>query len=190
MVQDRLPTTVLAVKLLVIGYQSLVGLALAACLSPLCGNTLLQVMKDWKELTVIASVVAAYTIGAIMNGIAARLLSPLENKLYSKRSEKPSEMRAAILIKEPQAFDRIMKNFDTPRVLRSTVFNILIIGLFLFIHILSLNVTRSQLLLVAFGTPVAALFTLWAWYETAENYFIHLYQTFDALKKVGNDHDR
>jgi len=173
-------TTALAVELLVIGYQSLAGLALAARLSPLCGNTLLQVMKDWKELTVIASVVAAYTLGAIMNGIAAKLLSPLENKLYSKRSEKPSEMRAAILIQEPQAFDHIIKNFDTPRVLRSTVFNIL---LFLFIHILSLNATRSHLLLVAFGTPVAALFTLWAWYETAENYFIHLYQAYDALKK-------
>lgn len=183
-------TTALAVELLVIGYQSLVALALAACLSPLCGNTLLQMMKDWKELIVIASVVAAYTLGAIMNGIAARLLSPLENKLYSKRSEKPSEMRATILIQEPQAFDHIIKHFDTPRVLRSTVFNILLIGLFLFIHILSLNATRSQLFLVAFGILVAALFTLWAWYETAENYFTHLYRTYDALKKVGNENDR
>jgi hypothetical protein len=182
--------TALAVELLIIGYQSLVWLALAACLSALCDNTLLQMMKDWKELTVIASIVAAYTLGAIMNGISAKLLSPLEDKLYSKRSQKPSEMRAAILVQEPQAYSQIIKNFDAPRVLRATVFNILLIGIFLFIQVLTLNATRSQLLLVAFGTLIAALFTLWAWYETAENYFIHLYQTYDALKKVRKEHDR
>jgi len=179
-------TTALAVELLVIGYQSLVGLALAAYLSPL-SNTLVQTMKDWKELIVIISVAAAYTLGAIVNGISAKLLSPIENKLYSRRSEKQSKMRVVILIQKPDAYDRIMKNFDTPRVLRSTVFNILLIGLFLFI--LSLNATRSQLFFVAFGTLVAALLIFWAWYEAAENYFIHLYQTYDAMKKVGNEND-
>lgn len=177
-------TTALAVELLVIGYQALVWLALAACLSTSCDNTLMQTMRDWKEIIFVASVVAAYTSGAIMNGIASRLLSPWEDWLYQKtRSEKPSEMRAAILIQKPEAFDRVMKNFEFPRVLRSTVFNILLTGIFLFINLLFLKGTTTQLFWVVVWTVVAALLVLWAWYETAENYFIHLCKTYDAMTK-------
>ncbi len=176
-------TTALAVELLVIGYQTLVWLALAACLSSLCDDTLLKGMKDWKELVIVASVVAAYSSGAIMNGVVSRIMSSIESKVIYKRPQKPSEMRAAILVQKPEAFDHIIKNFDVPRVLRSTIFNILLIGLFLLIHLFSSNATYSQLLLVAvifaIGTAVAA----WAWFETAENYYIHLSRTYDALEK-------
>jgi hypothetical protein len=176
-------TTALAVELLVIGYQALIWLGLAACLSPLCNDTLLQTMKDWKELTVVASVVAAYTSGAIMNGVASRIMSTIEGRtIYKRRPEKPSEMRAAILIENPEAFKHVMKNFDVPRVLRSTIFNIFLIGLFSFAHSFSINAAGSQLFLIAIlsvlGTAVAA----WAWYETADNYFVHLSRTYDALK--------
>ena len=172
-------TTALAVELLVIGYQTLVWLALAICLSPLCDNALLQTMKDWKELTVFASVVTAYTSGAIMNGVSTRIISWFENKVYSKRSQKPSEMRAAILLHNPEALAQIMKYFEVPRVLRSTIFNILLIGIFSVLHVFSLWIA----LLFALGTAAAA----WAWYETTENYYIHLSKTYDALKTLGKE---
>src|SRR5439155_11172339 len=155
-------TTALTVELLVIGYQALVWLVLAACLSPLCDKTLLQtMMKDWKELTVVASVVAAYTSGAIMNGVASKIMSPIENKVYK---QKPSEMRAAILLHKPEAFVQIMKNFDVPRVLRSTIFNILLIGIFSFIHLFLSNAIYSQLLLVAVLFVLGIAAAAWAWY--------------------------
>ena len=176
-------TTALAVELLVIGYQTLVWLALAACLSPLCDDTLLNAMKDWKELVIVVSVVAAYSSGAIMNGIASRIIDPIERRAIHKRQQRPSEMRAAILVQKPEAFDHIIKNLNVPRVLRSTIFNILLVGVFLFIHFFSSNATFSELLVVAVislgGTALAA----WAWYETAENYYIHLTQTYDALRE-------
>lgn len=176
-------TTALAVELLVIGYQTLVWLALAACLFPQCDGALLGALKDWKELVVVTSVVAAYTSGAIMNGVASRIMFPIESKVIYKRPQKPSEMRAAILVQKPEVFSHIIKNFDVSRVLRSTIFNILLIGLFTFLHLCSANATCSQLLLVALlfalGTAGAAL----AWYETAENFYIHLSQTYDALTK-------
>jgi len=175
-------TTVLAVELLVIGYQALVWLALAACLFPLCDDTLLKAMKDWRELVIVASVVAAYSSGAIMNGVAARIMTRIEAKIYT-RPQKPSEMRAAILVQKPEAFDHIIKNLNVPRILRSTIFNILLIGLFLFFHVLSSNATTSQLWLVAVIFVLGAGVAAWAWYETAENYYIHLSQTYDALER-------
>ena len=96
-------------------------------------------------------------------------------------------MRAAILVQKPEAFDHIIKNFDVPRVLRSTIFNILLIGLFLSFHIFSSNATNSQLWLVAVIFVLGAGMAAWAWYETAENYYIHLSQTYDALKKPGTE---
>jgi len=180
-------TTALAVELLVIGYQTLVWLALAACLSPLCDDTLLKAMKDWKEVVIVASVVAAYSSGAIMNGVVSRIMSSIETKVIYKRPQKPSEMRAAILVQKPEAFDHIIKNFDVPRVLRSTIFNFLLIGLFSFVHYFSSNATYSQLLLVAVLFTVGTAFAAWAWFETAENYYIHLSKTYDALKKLGTD---
>ncbi len=178
-------TTALAVELLVIGYQTLVWLALAVCFSSLCDNTLMQAIKAEKELAAVASVVVAYTLGAMMNVIATRLMAPLENKLYSKLPKKPSEMRAAILIQKPEALNHVMKYFEVPRVLRSTFFNILFIGILSFVHVISSNATRSQLLLVALFTLGTASFILWAWYEAVDNYRIHLSATYDALKNLG-----
>ncbi len=176
-------TTALAVELLVIGYQTLVWLALAACLSPLCDDTLLKAMKDWKELVIFASVIAAYSSGAIMNGVASRIMSSIESKVIYK-GQRPSKMRAAILVQKPEAFDHIIKNFDVPRVLRSTIFNILLIGLFLLIHLYSSNATYSQLLLVAVIFVIGTAVAVWAWYELAEDYYTHLSQTYDALEKL------
>jgi hypothetical protein len=179
------PSTGLGFELLIIGYQSLVWMALAVCLLPGNGDILVRVIKDWKEVAAIASVFAAYTLGAITNGIAAPLFSWLEQSVYAQRPEKkPSEMRAAILIQDPKAFEHIMKNFDVPRILRSTVINILLIGMLLIIHNLVSNTAGLSLFWIVLATLAAALVTLWAWYETAENYFIHLYRTFDEVEKI------
>ncbi len=178
-------TTALAVELLVIGYQTLVWLALGACLLVRCDRSLLEAIKDWKELLAVASVVPAYTSGAIMNGITSRIMNQIEGRLIYRGSLQPSEMRAAILVRKPEAFDHIIRNFDVPRLLRSTVINISLIGLFSVIHLLASGAKCSQVLLVA------TLFLLgiggagWGWYETAENYYVHLSRTYDALDKPG-----
>lgn len=181
-------TTALAVELLVIGYQALIWLVLVASLFPVSSLDPLQMFKEWKELIIIGSVVAAYTTGAIINGVTTSIMERLKiDKVIYKRKEPPSEMRAAILVRKPEAFMHIMKNFDVPRVLRSTIINVLLIGVFTFIHLYrSTTSTCSQLVLliclVALGTAISA----WAWYETAENFYIHLTKTYDEVTK--NDH--
>ncbi len=185
-------TTALAVELLVIGYQALVWLTLAACLLPLCDDTLLRAMKEWKELLAVASVVPAYTLGAIMNGIASKVTDRLEGRLIewrSKacfikgRSQQPSEARAAILIQKPEAIEHVMGNYVVPRLLRSTIINVFLIGVFSFIHLSSSDATSPQLLLAGVLIVLGIAATVWAWYESAENYYIHLWRTYDALKK-------
>ena len=130
-------TTVLAVELLVIGYQSLIWLTLIFFLFPISDQVQLQTLKDWKELIIIGSVVVAYTAGAIINAVTTSIMEKLniDKKLFYKRKKPPSEMRAAILVRKPEAFIHIMKNFDTPRVLRSTILNFILIGFFSFIHL-------------------------------------------------------
>ncbi len=176
-------TTALSVELLIIGYQALTWLVLAICLFPQCDKTLLIALKDWKELLIIASIVAAYTSGAIINGAVSRVMQPLERKVIFKRSIKPSEMRASILVQKPDAFVHIIQNFDVPKVLRSTIFNIFLIGVFTFINLWAKSASCSHLLIVALLFVFGIICSAWAWYETAENFYIHLCKTYDALTK-------
>jgi len=109
-------TTALAVELVVIGYQALIWLVLAATLVfPSCGEPLLKVFKEWKELLIIGSLAAAYTLGAIVNGVASRLMLWIERRLIFTKPQKPSEMRATILVHEPEALKYVMSYFEAPR---------------------------------------------------------------------------
>ena len=78
-------TTALAVELIIIGYQTLIWLVLAVILLTHCGELPKIILTDWKELLIIGSLVAAYTSGAIVNGVASRLISKIEGKLVFKR---------------------------------------------------------------------------------------------------------
>jgi hypothetical protein len=183
-------TTALAVELLVIAYQALIWLVLVALLLPIGDHAWLQTLKEWNELTVIGSVVAAYTTGAIINGIASRIMemTKIESKVY-KLKKMPSEMRAAILVRKPEAFMHIMKNFDVPRVLRSTILNFLLIGIFAFIHLCCFkSLTWLQLLLLVLVFVACVVGAVWAWFETAENYYIHLTAAYDEVTK--KDHTK
>jgi hypothetical protein len=177
-------TTTLAVELLIIGYQTMVWLGLAVCLFQSCNEATFATIKDWKELLLLVSVPTAYTAGAVMNGVTSRLVSKFDDKLIFKGPIKPSAMRAAILVKNPQAFEHVIKNFNEPRVLRSTIFNIFLIGVFGTIYLSKLlTFTNLQLGLIALLFLVATFLSAWAWYESAENFYIHLSQTYDALDK-------
>jgi large-conductance mechanosensitive channel len=138
-------------------------------------------VRDWKELVFIASVVVAYTLGSIINSVVSRIINPIEDRVIYK-NEKPSIMRAAILAQNPQAFDPVLKNFEYSRLLRSTIFNFLLIGIFSFIHLCLKDASSSKLLLVVLFTLIATGIAYWAWYETAENYYCHLEATYKALK--------
>ena len=93
-------TTSLAVELLLIGYQTIAWLLLLAALTPFYNHAILEALKDWKELIFIASLALAYTLGAITNGIVSKIFNWIEAPLIYKH-EKPSEMRAAILVHNP-----------------------------------------------------------------------------------------
>ncbi len=73
------------------------------------------------------------------------------------------------------------------RVLRSTVFNVFLIGTFSFIHAVRLSATCSTLWIIAISTVLGAGLAAWAWYEVDENYFIHLTRTYDALNPLGTE---
>jgi hypothetical protein len=176
-------TTALAVELIVIGYQALIWIVLAVSLLPHCGDLPSVFLKDWKELLLVGSLVAAYTSGAIVNGVASKLMSKIEENLVFKRTEPPSEMRAAILLHQPEALKQVITYFDAPRVLRSTIFNILLIGVFTTIHVYRALSLCEILTIVACFIVVAAT-AAWAWYETDENYYVHLCQTYDALIRM------
>ena len=173
-------TTALAVELIIIGYQTLIWIVLAVILLPHCNELPTIIRTDWKELVLVGSLVAAYTSGAIVNGVVSRLISKIEGKLVFKRAEPPSQMRAAILVHQPEALKQVITYFDVPRVLRSTVFNILLIGVFTTVHIYSaLSVCEILTIVACFIVSAAA--AAWAWYETDENYYVHLCQTYDAV---------
>jgi len=181
-------TTALTVEFLVIGYQALIWLVLIVFLFfPVNSHALLQKLIAWKELNIIVSVVTAYTLGAIINGITASVMEMKWLGIYKmvyKRKEQPSDMRAAILIRKPEAFMHIMKNFDIPRVLRSTIINVLLIGIFAFIHLYRYAPsTNLQLFLVVCIVIIVTGISIWAWYETEENFYIHLTKTYDEVMR-------
>lgn len=175
-------TTALAVELIVIGYQTLVWLVLAASLLPFSSSLQFTTLKEWKEALFVASLVAAYTAGAIMNGVVSKLMSSIEAKLVFKRFRPPSEMRAVILVHQPEALKHVMRYFDVPRVLRSTIFNVFLIGVFTLIRFYRILSCYEALVLIVFFVVTTA-FAVWAWYETDENYYIHLCQTYDVVKE-------
>src|SRR5678809_995232 len=118
-------TTTLAAELLVIGYQALIWLILAACVVfNISGETLLEQLKEWKEVVVVGSVVVAYTAGAVMNGIVAKIMEkPESHWVHDEKRPVPSKMRATILVRNQDAFEHVIKNLDVPKILRSTMFN-------------------------------------------------------------------
>ena len=175
-------TTALAVELLVIGYQALIWLAIIVCLFFKCDTELLNTLKDWKELSIVASVAIAFTLGAIINGIMAKLMDSADRKWIFKHDIKPSEMRAYILVNKPAAFPHIIENLIIPRLLRSTIFNIIMIGILTFFYLATQDATFTQLLIVVILFGVVSAFAAWAWYETSENYYIHLCETYKASK--------
>jgi len=179
-------TTALAVELIIIGYQTLLWLVLALSLSPSFAGLQLATVREWKELLLVGSLVAAYTSGAIVNGLTSKLMESYEKKRVFKRTRPPSEMRAAILIHQPEALKQVMTYFDVPRVLRSTIFNIPLIAVFAvarFWRVLSCY----EVLILVVGFVFVLYGAVRAWYETDENYYTHLCQTYDALKGTKSD---
>jgi hypothetical protein len=129
--------------------------------------------------------VAAYTAGAIVNGITTRIFESLDiDRLIYKQKDPPSKLRAAILIRKPEAYMHIMKNFNDPRLLRSTITNVLLIGFFTFIHLCrSPTLTWWHLVSAVCLFIVVAGISAWAWYETADNFYVHLTATYDEVTK-------
>ena len=164
-------TTALAFELIIIGYQVLVWVWLVGCF-PECQGLLVRALNNWKEVTIAISIPAAYTAGAIMNPISAWLFSFWEDKIYAEKP--PSVMRAAILLKNPEAHNQVMKYFEAPRVLRASTLNILLTGIFLSYRIESFP--------TLFFFAVAAAAAAWAWYETTDNYYTHLGATYKTLE--------
>lgn len=184
-------TTALAVELLVIGYQALIWLVLLTCLMfNISGETVLQELKEWKEVVVVGSVVVAYTVGAVVNGIVAKIMEKREVWVHQRVQRQqnlqeprpvPSIMRAAILVKNPDVYKPVIQNLDIPKVLRSTIFNILLIGVFATIHASSQSTALITAPAVAFCFIIATGLSVWAWFEMAENYYIHLCATYDEV---------
>jgi hypothetical protein len=172
-------TTALAVELVIIGYQTLIWLVLAASLLFPCDVCWLTMLKDWKEPILVGSIAIAYTLGATVNTISSRVLQPFEGKCVFKE-EKPSVMRAAILVRQPEALKQVMTYFDAPRVLRSTILNTLLIGVFTTIRFWCLLSWCKVLTLIVCFFLLASL-AAWAWYEADDNYYTHLCATYDAL---------
>jgi hypothetical protein len=73
-------TTALAVELVIIGYQALIWILLGISLFPFFSGLQITTLKEWKEPLVIASLVAAYTSGAIINGVVSKIMSLFEGK--------------------------------------------------------------------------------------------------------------
>jgi len=72
---------------------------------------------------------------------------------------------------------------------RTTILNFILIGIFTFIHLYcSKSLTCLQLLLLALIFVACVVAAAWAWYETAENYYIHLTATYDEVTK--KDHPK
>jgi hypothetical protein len=177
-------TTALAVEFLIIGYHTLIWVLLAACLLPACDEVMLRNLKDWKELLIGGSVVVAYTFGAVMNGVASKIMEKMERKLMKDKDPKPSEMRATILVRKPEAYEEVMKFFVVPRVLRSTIINFAFTGLFAVIHSLILATSIwPQPVFVFLIFALVTGFAYWGWRESCENFYIHLSATYDALTR-------
>jgi len=159
--EARMTTTALAVELVIIGYQTLIWLVLAANLLFPCDVSWLTTIREWKEPILVGSIVAAYTFGATVNAIASKVLEPFEGKCVFN-GEKPSVMRAAILVRQPEALKQVMTYFDAPRVLRSTILNILLIGVFTTIHFWYLLSWCKALALIACSIFLGLLPIEWA----------------------------
>lgn len=120
----------------------------------------------------------------MINGIASRVMDPIERKWVFK-GKKPSEMRAAIILQNPEAHPQLIKSFVAPRVLRSTILNLAIIGVLLCIHIGIGNPSHLVWFLPVF---LVSLFMItWGWYELDENYFVHLNATYKAIMRNSNE---
>lgn len=175
-------TTALAVELVIIGYQTLIWLVLAANLLFPCDVCWLTTLRDWKEPILVGSIAIAYTLGATVNAISSRLMTRIEDRwvFKDKNLPLPSVMRAAILARHPEALKQVMTYFDAPRVLRSTILNILLIGVFTTIRFWHLLSWCKVLTLIACFV-LLTFFVAWAWYEADDNYYTHLCATYDAL---------
>jgi hypothetical protein len=146
-------TTALRIEILIIGFQTLLWFSLS-CFTP--GELLVyaQKMKDVSILATFMLFVVCYSLGAVVDG-ATGLIEDVKS-LVSEKSDKVS--RSTILwLKYPEAARELNQSYYDLRLLRSTVFNLLMATLASFYNGLSLYLSC--------GTGLAFLLVGISWWR-------------------------
>ncbi len=129
-------TTALIVEVVIIGAQVLAWMGLA--ITALFGTQWLdlQSLKEWAAPISLGVIALSYTLGMVFDTMVASFFAP-----WSMRSrgvpwaahqfpESPARMRVYVMLNHHEAFQDLERRFNQSRLLRATVLNLLLIGIF------------------------------------------------------------
>jgi hypothetical protein len=129
-------TTALVVEVVIIGAQVLlwVTLALISLFGVACPDP--ATLKDWVAPISLGVLALSYTVGMVFDTMVASFFAPWTMRSWrmpwtsERHTVSPSAMRSYLMLNHYEAFVHIEKRFDQSRLLRATVLNLLLIGVF------------------------------------------------------------
>jgi hypothetical protein len=129
-------TTAVVVEIVIIGAQVLLWVALAFI--SLLGITWFDPMrlKDWVAPISLGLVAASYTVGMVFDTLIASFFAPWSRRSWNmpwtseRHNASPFEMRTYLMLNHYDAFLHQDKLFNQARLLRASILNLLLTGVF------------------------------------------------------------
>jgi hypothetical protein len=181
-------TTALIVEVVIIGAQVLVWMGLAAIALFDVKLPDLQTLKEWTAPVSLSLIALSYTVGMIFDTMVASFFAP-----WTMRSRRvpwgahrfpasPARMRVYVMVNHHEASQYLERQFNQSRLLRATVLNLLLIGVFSTVLYFrysgfSWRGLTGTLFFLVFLTGA----TFFSWRRALQGYYYTLEQIFELI---------
>jgi hypothetical protein len=180
-------TTALIVEVVIIGAQVLAWMGLAAIALFGAKWLDLQTLKEWSAPISLGLIALSYTLGVVFDAMVASFFAPwtmrsrggLWGSAY-QFSAPPARMRAYVMLNHHDAFQDLERRFNQSRLLRGTVLNLLLIGVFsTVLYFRSSGFSWPGLMGALFFLVFLAWATFFSWTRTLQGYYYTLAQIYE-----------
>jgi hypothetical protein len=186
-------TTAVFAEILVIGFQALIWLALLILTIIGPENMRLNSLGGWESLLTVLVLVAAYSLGIVVDRATDSLLERLDNRIAVKhmpRGLSDLTMRRLTITMHSEALEKFLDYARSRlRISRSTTINLALILITAAILILTRPVLppgirpqEAVVALMAVGIPFVAL-SYHAWHRISEIYYRRLTLAYEMVQQ-------
>ena len=159
----------------------------------------LQTVKEWTTPISLGLIALSYTLGMVFDTMVASFFAPWTMLsrgvpwVAHQFPESPARMRVYVMLNHHEAFQDLERRFNQSRLLRATVLNLLLIGVFsTVLYFRYFGFSWRGLMGALFFLVFLAGATLLSWTRTLQGYYYTLGQIYEMAlnnEKKGRKED-